>query len=513
MSNEPRVTAVGSPEYGNAEQVASAATPAFRHLDVHLIDSVAWTAVAKWSAQLASWAGFLVVARLLSPADFGLLSLTTVYLGLVALLSEFGIGAAIVNLQGLTANQIKQMNGLAVLCACGALVVSFVVSRPIANFFRVPELFLVLLVMSTGLLLSGLRGVPQALMQREMRFRALAAVESSQTVVQVAATIVLAALGARYWALVIGGLIGPALGTVCLLVLQRPGFAWPRVRSLRRMLSFGWAVLVANVCWYAYSNADFIIAGKLLGRSALGAYSLAWTLANTPGEKIATLIMRVTPSFFAACQNDHAALRRYTCRLTQGISIIIFPATLGLATVARDFVHLVLGNKWEQTVTPLILLCLYAALGSTVSILPQVLNAVGRQKKAMWNSVLKLAVLPAAFYIGSRWGGAGIAAAWVITYPFLTLPLYWWTLRAIELSPCEYLRAFRPAAVGSIAMILAVSLAKLATASMPLFGRFAVEVLTGSSVYLLVMLTLERDSVSGYFSAIGNWRRSGLQMK
>jgi PST family polysaccharide transporter len=467
--------------------------------------------VAKWSAQLASWAGFLIVARLLSPDDFGLFSLTTVYLGLVTLLSEFGIGLALVNLPGLSATQIRQMNGLAVLCACSALVLSFVVSRPIADFFGVPELFLALLVMSTGLLFAGFRAVPQGLMQRAMRFRALAAVESGQTVIQVATTIALAALGARYWALVIGGLVGPATGTICLMILQRPGFAWPQPRSLRRMLSFVSAILVSNLCWYAFTNADFTIAGKVLGQTALGAYTLAWTLANTPGERIATLIMSVTPSVFAACQNDHPALRRYMCRLTEGISITVFPATLGLSCVARDFVTLALGSKWDEVVTPLIFLCVYVALSSPGPILGQILNAIGREKQLMWSSVLKLASLPPAFYFGSHWGGGGIAAAWVVTYPLLTLPLYWWGLRTIGLSPGEYLRAFRPATVGSIAMVLGVWLMKLATISMPLRGRLIAQVLTGALVYLLVIFRLERPSIPSYIKAIGDWRRGALQ--
>jgi PST family polysaccharide transporter len=511
MGLEPGITAIACPEYENSEQARAPTTPAFVPLDLHLIDSLAWTAVAKWSAQLASWAGFLIVARLLSPADFGLFSLTTVYLGLVTLLSEFGIGLAIVNSPGLSGTQVRQLNGLAVLCACGAVVLSFGVARLIAAFYGVPELVLVLLVMSTGLLLSGLRAVPHGLMQREMRFRALAALESGEIVIQVATTIALAALGARYWALVIGGLTGPAFGTICLIVLQRPGFSWPHARSLRRILSFVSAIVVSSLCWYAFTNADFIIAGKVLGKTALGAYTLAWTLANTPGEKIATLIMRVTPSVFAACHNDHAALRRYVCRLTQGISTTVFPATLGMACVARDFVAFVLGTKWDEVVTPLIFLCVYAALSSAGAICGQILNAVGKERQLMWSSLLKLAFLPPAFYFGSHRGGGGIAAAWVLTYPLLTLPLYWWALRAIELSPAEYLRAFRPSTVASIAMVLAVWIVKLATISMPLGGRFAAQVLTGALVYLLVIFRLEHRSIPGYVDMISNWKRRALQ--
>jgi O-antigen/teichoic acid export membrane protein len=506
MSIDRKTTIDGSPE---SFVVTSPARSAVNHMDVHLIDSIAWTAVAKWLTQLFSWGSLLVVARLLTPADFGLLGMTTIYLGLVVLLSEFGIGSSIINLRSLTPDQVKEMNGLAVLSAGAGLGLSFIFAHPIANFFRVPELSLVLVVMSSGLLLSGLRAVPQALMQREMRFRVLAGIESSQQLVQAATMITLAALGARYWALVVSGLVGPGVSVLCLLFLKRPGFAWPRLKSLRRALSFSGAVLVASVCWYAYSNADFAIAGRVLGRATLGLYTLAWTLASAPAEKITTLIMRVTPSFFAACQNDPAALRRYVCRLTEGISMLTMPATLGLAIVARDFIRLSLGAKWEASATPLMLLCCYTAMSSSVSILPQILNAVGQEKKGMGNSLIKLAVLPLAFYIGSRWGATGIAAAWVISYPLLTLPLYWWTFRAIDLRPTQYLQALRPAAIGTAIMLAAVSSVRLMTPIWPLPGRFAAEVFVGILAYAGVMLTLERERTVGYLRAVGTWTKKG----
>ena len=129
----------------------------------------------------------------------------------------------------------------------------------------------------------------------------------------------------------------------------------------------------------------------------------------------------------------------------------------------------------------------------------------------MWNSLIKLATLPWAFYIGSRWGATGIAATWVISYPFLTLPLYWWTFRAIALRPTQYLQALRPALIGSAIMVAAVSSARLLTPTLPLWGRFAAEVSAGILAYSGVMLTLERDRTLGYVRAIGTWRKKGLQ--
>src|SRR6202011_198004 len=98
--------------------------------------------------------------------------------------------------------------------------------------------------------------------------------------------------------------------------------------------------------WYAYEDSDFIVAGRVLGEAPLGAYTLAWTLAHAPLEKLTTMVNRVTPSFFAVIQSDVVAIRRYVRNITGGLALIIFPATLGMALVAPEFVNLVLGSKW-----------------------------------------------------------------------------------------------------------------------------------------------------------------------
>ena len=136
MTIDPKTTIEGAFE---PDVPVPPARPDSNHMDVHLIDSIAWTAVAKWGTQLVSWGSLLIVARLLAPADFGMLGMTTIYLGLIVLLSEFGIGSSIINLRSLTPDQVKELNGLAVLSALVGLGLSFVCARPIAYFFRVPD--------------------------------------------------------------------------------------------------------------------------------------------------------------------------------------------------------------------------------------------------------------------------------------------------------------------------------------------------------------------------------------
>ena len=266
-----------------------------RILDRHLVNSIAWTALVKFGSQVVSWACFLVVARLVAVSDFGLITMGAAFVGVISLIGEFGIGAAVVNLRNVPEQQIKRLNCISVLFGLAAFALTIILAVPTAQFFHAPQLVRIMPVMGLGFPLAGLRTVPQALMQRALKFKLISLIEAVQIWVQAAVTIIFALAGGGFWALVAGTLAGTACGDILPLFCYRPGFALTQLSSLSGILQFGSSVTISNVCWYLYSSADFAVAGRMLGKEALGAYSMAWTVATLPAEKLAGLIMRVMP--------------------------------------------------------------------------------------------------------------------------------------------------------------------------------------------------------------------------
>jgi PST family polysaccharide transporter len=414
-----------------------------------------------------------------------------VFVGLIAVLSEFGIAAGVIYLPKLTRLQLRQVNSLSLATAAVAACFSLLFGPVLASFYRQHEVALLMPAMAGGLILSGFRAVPSALLQKELRFRLVATIEVAQSFVQASVTILLAWFGLGYWALAAGILLGDATGTAATLFFQHPGFAVPRRSDIGPVLKFSGAVLVSNISWYAFSNSDFTIAGRLLGKAALGAYSMAWSIAVVPAEKIAALVKRVTPGYLARLKDEPEALGHYVRRVSQGISVLVFPAALGMALVAKDFVSVVLGSKWVDATRPLICLCLYVAISSPSSLLPQVLNPVGKPMLATWTSLLRLAVMPVAFYIGSRWGPTGIAMAWLLAFPLVTIPLYLWTFRAAQLRPREYFRAFIPPLLSSAAMASAVLFTAFALTRTAPPVRLSLEIAVGVVIYGTALAWLE----------------------
>jgi O-antigen/teichoic acid export membrane protein len=454
-------------------EVKSKPTTTKRELDRSLIRGLAWTGGTKWVTQLLSWTSTLIVARLLSPEDYGLVAMATVYLGLVTLFNEFGFG------------------GFAFSC---------MVSGLLAAFYAAPQLRWVIIVMSTGFVITAFRTIPQSLLQRELHFKYLSLVEGSQALVQASCMVLLAYMGLRYWTLVLGGLIGTVLSTLLVYSRCQARFAVPRIRLLKSAMTFSRHILVGRVCWYVYSSADFLVAGKVLGKQALGAYTFAWTLASLPVDKITAMVGQVTPAFLSAVQRDKASLRRYLVGLTESLALATFPAACGLALVAENLVALTLGEKWQASILPMQLLALYASFRSVIPLLSQVLNVTGNSRFAMWHGVVCSLLLPASFYVGSRWGTVGIALPWLIVYLPSIVPMWWRVFKRIELSAKDYFNAVWPAINGSLIMVLVVLACSQALPStLPRAMCLAFDVSVGAVSYFVALYIFHRTRIQAMY--------------
>lgn len=480
-----------------------------RALDRSLVRGVAWTATAKWATQALSWVSWLIVARLLSPEDYGLVGMAALYLGLITLLSEFGLGTAVLAVRDLSVEQLNQLNSLAVLLGLASLLASCATAIPLGRFFQAPQLPLVVVALSTTFVITSFKTVPLALLQRDLRFKALALIDLSQALVLAISMIGFAVAGFRYWTLVCGAVLGALMSTGAVLTLRHLLFAWPRPKSLKHAITLSSNVVIARLCWYASANADFLAAGRILGKAALGFYNVGWTLASIPVDKVTALVGQVTPAFFSAVQRDPPAIRRYLLRITEGIALITFPVSLGLALVARDFVLVVLGSKWEASIAPLQLLAAYAAFRSITPLLHQVLLSIRDSKFVMWNMVAAAVLMPTSFYFsGQRWGTVGLAMAWVLVDPLIIFPSYWRVFSKIELSPKAYFVALWPALSGTGLMAAGVLAVGVFSGSEWTAGlRLAAQIGAGMTSYGLACLILHRERFKAFRELVTAARR------
>ena len=334
--------------------------------------------------------------------------------------------------------------------------------------------------------------------------------EAIRSLIAASSTLALAYFGYGYWALILGNLMGTLVRSVLVIGARPHGFAIPRLESIGKELRFGWHVLVSLVAWSSYERLDNVTAGRVLGQAALGFYAMAWNLANSPLEKVTSLVTTTIPTYFAALQSDSAALRRYLRTLTESLALATFPATIGLALVARELIPIALGDKWRDSIFPLEVLAVYATFRSIVALLPKILNSVGDARFVMWNDLRALIILPIAFFIGSHWGIGGIAFGWVLAYPLVAVPLYWKTFTTIGMTMDEYIRGLRPALDATIVMSVAVLLLKWkAPLGHSLVLRLVVEIAAGGAAYAATLLLLHRKRVTALLQMVRSFRRKG----
>jgi O-antigen/teichoic acid export membrane protein len=473
-------------------------------LDRSLVQGVAWTSGVKWVVQGLTWAATILVMRLLTPEDYGLMGMAGLFLGLVTLVSEFGLGSAVISLRDLTERQIAQLNSVALLVGLLAATVAVAASVPVGRFFDSPRLPPVIALLSTTFVISALNVVPAAILRRNLRYRTLAMVEGGEAVGDVAATLFLAWLGFGYWSLVLGRIMKYAVAAAAFSFLAPKRFALPRIQEIRHALTFSFHVVAGRLGWYTYSNGDYLIIGKILGQGPLGLYNSAFTLSRMPAEKITGMVTRVSPGIFSAVQHDRASLCRYILILTEGISLIAFAPIVGIGLVAPELIPVVLGDRWAGAVVPLQILSIGAAISAVTPLLPQVLHVIKETRFTMLRSFVAVLVFIPGFLVGSRWGVAGVALAWIVLEPpALTVPVLWRIRRRIGLSLREYGKALWPA--GSATVTMAVAVVATRTYFSDDFSSaalLALEVVVGALVYATTLLVLHRDRVDRLVRAV-----------
>lgn len=464
-----------------------------------LIHGIAWSAASKWLTQVVSWASTIAVARILSPNDYGLVGMAALYLGLVALVSEFGIGSAIVTLRELSDEAIAQLNTVSLLVGVAIFAISFASAQPLAAFFRTPSLVPVVLTLSISFILSAFKSVPNAILQRDFQWRTLATIDATRAVFGAALAVALAIANFHYWALVLSDVAGVALATIFTVMKSPRRFAIPRIATIHKAITFSRRVLVGRISWFVYSNADFLVAGRVLGQAALGAYDFAWTLTNLPVEKLTSLVSNVTPTVFASVQDDDSALERYVLAVTEGIAMIAFPVAIGIGLVSSDLVHGVFGEKWAAAIVPLQLLAIYTAMRSVMPVIPAALLVRGKTRFLMYHGIVSAISFPIAFFAGSRYGGTmGIAGAWVVLYPLSCIPLLYVACKVVT-SWHAYRGALQGATIATIGMAVVVMATRLIlTPIHSHLARLFIQAVVGTIAYAAIVLVLFPERVASF---------------
>lgn len=449
-----------------------------------------------------------VLARFLPPSDFGLAAMVLVVTGLAQTYADMGVSGAIVHRQDTTPKQLSSLYWLNIVAGAAVYLMLMGVSPLIVWYFDQPRLAELIPVMALIFLIAPFGQQFRVLLQKHLRFREIAIVESVAAVGGAVTAVTAALAGHGVYALIFGHLANAACSTLLLMMIGwgewRPRL-WFQRRDLRGYVNFGLFQLGERSINYLAQRLDQILIGALLGPLALGYYNLAYNLVYLPISKINPVLTRVAFPFFAKIQDNNDQLQRGFMLLRRVLATVNFPFLLGLASVASAAIPLLMGDQWLPSVTLLQILAVAAMLRSIGNPIGTVLLAKGRADLGFfWNLFIFVIQIP-VIYLGVHLGGSEGVAVAILAAQCCYFGLEYRLLIRPLLGSCfkPYILTMAPAGLTAGAMAVAV----LAIGSLtrePTFLFLGVQVLSGVAIYAaLNWLLYRRDMREMFRLALG----------
>lgn len=480
------------------------------------VTSSAWFATTRLWMQAMSWVVTLILARILTPEDYGLFAMALAVTALLELFQEFGLGTAIIQRQNLSPAQV---NGIFWIVNGGSFVfagAAFALAGVAAWYYREPRLLWMVRLLSMIFLINSFGTVPYSLLTKEIDFKKRSLAEAYGVVVSVVVTLALAYAGYGVWSLLVGHLLRAGIRNLAMAVYCR----WrPTLKvsyeGIGDLLRFSLHVAGASLVARAPTFTNPLIIGRILGGAGLGIYTMADSLGANPFQKLTTqVINQLSLPVFSKLQQEMEDLRKSFLAITRYLALIAFPLQVGMALVAADLVTVLLTPKWASTIE----LVRVFSIGGLFYVLPlpssPLLTARGRADVNFRYSCLYALVMVGAIYAGALYGLRGIAIAWFASTAILRTYLLMLSLREIEIPIKKYMDTILPFAMSSIIMSLFVILVQRirATSLINLVGSVSAGVIVYSVSILFMDKKTSKEIISlckDFILGIGRKREDG----
>jgi PST family polysaccharide transporter len=432
----------------------------------------------------------VVLARLLRPDDFGLVGMVTAFTGVLNLFRDFGLSSAAIQRGSVTAAQSSTLFWINMLVGLLLGLLTLAMAPAIAVFYHEPRLVAVTAVVATAFIFNAAGVQHSVLLQRELRFTALAVINTISLVVATAIAVGGAAVGFGYWALVIMTIALPLLNTIgCWLTAAWTPGRPQRLVGIRSMMNFGGTVTLNGLVYYLASNADKVLLGRVWGVEALGVYGRAYQLISIPTDNLNSAAGEVAFSALSRLQEDPPRLRNY---FLKGYSLILaatLPLTTACAIFADDVVVVLLGPRWNAVAPIFRVLAPTILVFAIVNPLGWLLTSLGLVRRGL-NMALAIApFMVGAYVIGLRYGPTGVAFAYSSVMVLWVWPAVAWAVHRTMISSRDvFLAVSRPLASSIVAGAVAFGVRLVIGQLLPPLPRLVLESTVLMAVFAAMLL-------------------------
>jgi PST family polysaccharide transporter len=465
-----------------------------------------WQAISIFGKQLLSLVVFTSLARLLEPSAFGLVALVGVYLGIVTMFVDQGIGTALIQRKDLKPEHMDAAFWFNLGCAVILCLATMLLAGPVSALFKEPRLIPLLRWSSLGLVIGASSAIHATLFIKALDFRRPVLRNLTANAVGGAAGVGMALAGCGVWSLVGQQLAGEAAGAVFLwnMSTYRPSMKFSP-SHFRDLLGVSSSVFTASILWFFSTRLDQIIIGRFAGIPTLGLYTIAGKmpgLANTMAQQPVAIVS--LPSL-SRLQDDHAQMRRAVFRGMELNAIVSFAVFVGLAAVASDLVPILFGAKWAAAAV----LCSFLSLFSLVEALQvfcyPVLLASGGVGKYVWLNIWHLVGVLAVCLGGIQFGVNYLVLGLIANSIVIAIPSLLFLRQRIGMSPLSYCK---PCLVPALASLFMAGTVWIVTVALPAdvapLLRLACKMVGGGATYLGCIVLLAPATLRNLVSTISH---------
>jgi O-antigen/teichoic acid export membrane protein len=352
-----------------------------------------------------------ILAHLLAPADFGLVSAALVVVGFSAIFSQLGVGPAVVQRPDLETRHVRTGFTVSMLFSIALAGLLFLFAPGFASFFRLQDLTPIIRAMSLVFLCQGLSVVAESLLQRDLRFRWLAGVNVVAYAIGYGTVgIVLAFLRFGVWALVGAHLAQTIFRTIILLVAHpHPMRPLLERQAFKELMYFGGGFTAARVCNYIAGQGDNWVVSRWLGAASLGLYGRAYQLMAMPATLFGQVLDKVLFPSMSRVQSQPKRLSVAYGRGVALIALLVLPMSVMLFVLAPEFIYVLLGPKWVEVVVPFRIFAVGMLFRTSYKMSDSIARATGAVYRRAWRQGIYAFLVVGGAWIGQHWGLAGVA--------------------------------------------------------------------------------------------------------
>lgn len=442
--------------------------------------------------------GTVILARLLTPQDYGLVGMVAVVTGFISMFKDLGLSAATIQKDQISGDQVSTLFWVNIGLSVVVTLVTMAIAPAVAFFYGEPRLTMLTIGFSIGFFFGGLTVQHEGLIRRQMRFVALAASEIISLVLGLVAAIVLARLKFSYWALVANQLVQGITYAVTIWLLSGWRPARPvRNAGIRSMLAFGGNLTGFHVVNYFARNLDNMLIGKFWGSRELGLYAKAYQLLLFPIDQINAPISAVAIPALSRLTDAPARYRSVYTRIIEKVAMLTMPGMAFMIATSDWIVLIVLGEQWMEASA------IFAWLGIAGLVQP-VANTVGwlfisqgRTRDMFRWGIIGSTIIITSLVIGLPWGGKGVATSYSLIYLIIVAPLSMWFVgRSGPVRLADVYHAVSAIALASAAVLAVLQLfRRWVTITNPILG-LTVCLAISVFVTLVVLFLLPRGRMA-----------------